>query len=131
MKALKAYRTEVHNRFHKRRVHNIDVVEEPQVDLPEPSEPDSGLLSELPESDLDIPEDTILDFVNSQCHRPEDLDQALQACQAYQVPCSQDSTPTPERNINHRYTYHVAQASQDNHGSLVVRGAMVVSVDQM
>ena len=59
-------------------VHYTDVVEEPQVDPPEPSEPDSGF-SDLPESDLDIPQDPILDFVNSQYHSSEDLDQALQA----------------------------------------------------
>ena len=46
-------------------------MEEPQVDPPEPSEPDSGL-SDFPETDLDIPEDPILDFVNSQCHSSED-----------------------------------------------------------
>ena len=54
-------------------------------------------LPDLPESDLDIPDDAILDFVNSQCHSSEDLDQALQAYQAYQVTCPQDSTMTPER----------------------------------
>ena len=65
----------------------------------------------------------ILDFVNSQCHNSEDLDQALQAYQAYQVPYPQDSTMTPERSINHHFTYHIAQASQAKHGSLVDRGA--------
>ena len=65
----------------------------------------------LPESDLDIPDDPILDFVNSHCHNSEDLDQALQAYQAYQVPYPQDSTMTPERTINHHFTYHIAQAS--------------------
>ena len=68
-----------------------------------------------PESDLDIPDDPILDFVNSH--------QALQAYQAYQVPCAQDSTMTPERSINHHFTYHVAQASQAKHGSLEDGGA--------
>ena len=29
---------------------------------------------------------------------------------------------TPERTINHQFTYHVAQASQAKHGSLVDRG---------
>ena len=58
MKVLKAYNTEALNRFQKRKVHNSDIVEEPQVDPPEPSEPESGL-SELPESDLDIPENPI------------------------------------------------------------------------
>ena len=70
----------------------------------------------LPESDLDIPNDPSLDFVNRQCHRSEDLDQALQAYQAYQVPCPQESTMIPERTINHHFTYHVAQASQAKHG---------------
>ena len=58
--------------------------------------------------------------MNSQCNSSEDLDQALQA---YQVPCSQDFTPTPGRNINCHYAYHVAQASQAKRGSLVDRGA--------
>ena len=101
-KALKSYNTEALNRFHKTKVHNTDVVEIPQDDSPEPSVPDSGH-SDLPESDLDIPEDLILNIVNRQCHSPEDLDQALQAYQTYQVLCSQDSTPTPERKINHHY----------------------------
>ena len=30
---------------------------------------------------------------------------------------------TPERTINHHSTYHIAQASQAKHGSLVDRGA--------
>ena len=30
---------------------------------------------------------------------------------------------TPERSINHHFTYHVGQASQAKHGSLVDRGA--------
>ena len=110
MKALKAYNTEAINRIHQRKVHNTEVVETPQDDPPEPSVPDNGP-SDLHESDLDISDDPILDFVNSQCHTSEDLDQALQAYQAYQVPCPQDSTKIPERTINHHYTYHVAQAS--------------------
>ena len=69
------------------------------------------------------PDDPILDFKNNQCHSSEDLDQALQAYQAFQVPCPQDSTMTPERTINHHFTYHIAQASQAKHGSLVDRGA--------
>ena len=77
---------------------------------------------DLPESDLNIPDDPVLDCGNIQCHSSEDLNQALQAYQAYQVPCPQDSTMTPERTINHHFTYHVAQASQAKHGSLVDRG---------
>ena len=122
MKALKVYSTAAIHRFHQRKVHNTEVVEIPQDDPPKPPVPDNGP-SDLPESDLDIPDDPILDFVNSQCYSYEDLDQALQAYQAYQVPCPQDSTEIPERTIDHHYTYPEAQASQAKPGSLVDRGA--------
>ena len=121
MKALKAYNTEAINRFHQRKVHNTEIVETPQDEPPGPPVPEN-VLPDLPESDLDIPDDPILDFVNSKCHSSEDWDQALQGYQAYQVPYPQDSTITPERSINHHFTYHIAQASQAKHGSLVDRG---------
>ena len=97
-------------------------METPQDDPPGPPVPENDPPG-LPEKDLDIPDDPILDFVNSQCHNSEDLDQALQAYQAYQVPYPQDSTMTPERSIHHHFTYHIAQASQAKHGSLVDRRA--------
>ena len=106
MKALKACNTEAISRFHQRKVHNTEIVESPQNDPPGPPVPEN----DLPEGDLDIPDDPILDCVNSQCHSSEDLDQALQAYQAYQVPCPQDSTSTPERTFNHHFTYHVAKS---------------------
>ena len=106
MKALKAYNTEAINRFHQRKVHNTEIVETPQDESPGPPVPENDL-PDLPESDLDIPDDPILDIVSSQCHSSEDLDQALQAYQAYQVPCPQDSIMTPERSINHYFTYHL------------------------
>ena len=120
-KALKAYNTEAITSSHQRKVHNTEIVETPQDDPPGPPVPENDL-TDLPESDLDIPDDPILDFVNSQCHSSEDLDQALQAYQAYQVQSPQDSSMTPERSINHHFTYHIAQASQAKHGSLVDRG---------
>ena len=119
MNALKVYNTEVITRFHQGKVHNTEIVETPQDDPPGPRAPEK----DLPESDLDIPDDPILYYVNSQCHSSEDLDQALQAYHAYQVPCTQDSNMTPERTINHHFTYHLAQTSQPKHGSLVDRGA--------
>ena len=122
MMALKAYNTEAITRFHQRKVHNTEIVETPQDDPPGPPVPENDP-PDLPESDLDIPDDPILDFVNSQFCSSEDLDQALQAYQAYQVPYPQDSTMTPERSINHHFTYNIAQASQAKHGSLVDRGA--------
>ena len=76
MKNLKAYNTEAINRFHQRKVHNTEILETPQNDLHVPPVPEN-VIPYLPECDLDIPDDTILDFVNSQCHSSEDLDQAL------------------------------------------------------
>ena len=73
MKALKAYNTVAINRFHQRKVHNTEIVETSQNDPPGPLVPENEL-PELPESDLDTPDDPILDFVNSQCHSAEDLD---------------------------------------------------------
>ena len=122
MKALNAYNTEAISRFHQRKVHNTEIVKPAEDDPPGPPVPEHDL-SDFPESDLDIPDDPILDFMNSQCHSSEDLDQALQAYQVYQVSSPQDSTITPERSINHHFTYHIAQASQAKHGSQVDRGA--------
>ena len=47
MKALKAYNTEAISRFHQRKVHNTEIVETPQTDLPEPSEPENDPLTFL------------------------------------------------------------------------------------
>ena len=63
MKALKAYITEAITRFHQRKVHNTEIVEAPQDDPPGPSVPENDP-PDLPESDLYIPDDPILDFVN-------------------------------------------------------------------
>ena len=41
MKALKAYNIEAINRLHQRKVHNTEIVESPQNDLPEPSIPEN------------------------------------------------------------------------------------------
>ena len=55
MNALKAYNTEAIDRFHQQNVNNTEVVKIPQ-------DPDNGP-SDLPESDLHIPNDPILNFV--------------------------------------------------------------------
>ena len=93
-------------------------METPKNDPPGPPVSEN----DLPESALDIPHAPIPDFGKSQCHSSEALDQALQVYQAYQKPCPQDSTMTPERTINHHFTYHVAHASQAKYDSLVDRG---------
>ena len=61
MKALKAYNTEAISRFHQRKVHNTEIVETPQDEPRGHPVPENDLL-DLPESDLDIPDDPILDF---------------------------------------------------------------------
>ena len=47
MKALKAYNSEAINRFHQRKVHNTEIVETPQDDLPEPYVPKNDTLTFL------------------------------------------------------------------------------------
>ena len=73
------------------------------------------------DQDLEPPTDDILEFITSQDHSDDQLDQVLQTYQAYQQ--SQSQTETPPRQMNAHITYHVAQAKQAKHGSLVDRGA--------
>ena len=71
--------------------------------------------------DLEPPTDDILEFITSQEHSDDLLDQVLQTYQAYQL--SQSEIDMPPRQMNAHITYHVAQAKQAKHGSLVDRGA--------
>ena len=73
------------------------------------------------DQDLEPPTDDILEFITSQGHSEDQLDQVLQTYQAYQQ--SQSETETPLRKMNSHITYHVAQAKQAKHGCLVDRGA--------
>ena len=73
------------------------------------------------DQDLEPPTDDIFEFITSQDHSDDQLDQVLQTYQAYQQ--SQSETKTPPRQMNAHITYHVAQAKQAKHGSLVYRGA--------
>ena len=70
-----------------------------------------------PDQDLEPPTDDLLDFINSQDHSDDQLDQVLQTYQAYQ------ESQSPTRQLNDHITYHVAQANQAKHGSLVDREA--------
>ena len=58
MKTLKAYNAEAITRFHQRKVHNTEIVETPQDEPPGPPVPENDL-PDLPESDLNIPDDPI------------------------------------------------------------------------
>ena len=73
------------------------------------------------DQDLEPPTDDILEFIISQEHSDDQLDQVLQTYQAYQE--SQSDNEKPHTQINAHITYHVAQAQQRKHGSLVDRGA--------
>ena len=62
-----------------------------------------------------------MEFITSQEHSDDQLDQVLQTYQAYQE--SQSDNEKPHTQINAHITYHVAQAQHAKHGSLVDRGA--------
>ena len=70
---------------------------------------------------MEPPTDDLLDFITNQEHSDDQLNQVLQTYQAYQE--TQSETETPHRQMNAHITYHVAQANQAKHGSLVDRGA--------
>ena len=55
--------------------------------------------------------------MNSQHHTEDQLDQVLQNYHTYR------DCQTPSREVNAHITYHVAQASQTKHGSVVHGGA--------
>ena len=73
------------------------------------------------DQDLEPPTDDILEFITSQGHSEDQLDQVFQTYQAYEQ--SQSETETPPRQMNAHIAYHAAQAKQAKHGSLVDRGA--------
>ena len=73
------------------------------------------------DQDIEPPTDDILEFITSQGHSEDQLNQVLQTYQAYQQP--QSETETLPRQMNAHITYHAAQAKQAKHGCLVDRGA--------
>ena len=73
------------------------------------------------DQDLEPPADDLLEFIISQEHSDDQLDQVLQTYQAYQE--SQSDNEKPHTQINAHITYHVAQVQHAKHGSLVDRGA--------
>ena len=69
--------------------------------------------------DLEIPDDSIIDCMNSQAPNDEQLEQALQS---YLALTSQTSHSAPNRSINTRIAHHLDQALQSRHKSLADRG---------
>ena len=91
----------------------------PSEDTIHEEQPDPQQFEDAPENEID----PILDYINSQHHQEEDMNNALQA---YNVMASPTPADTPQWSINliHTYLfYHVTQAKQVQHGSLVDRGA--------
>ena len=121
--ALKLYNSEALNKMAKKRgIHVTDVTGQGL------SIAETNISEEQADShqDVDAPEgeaDPILDYINSQHRQEDDMNHALQA---YNIMTSPFSDTTPQRSINSVHThlfYHVAQAKQAQHGSLVDRGA--------
>ena len=70
-----------------------------------------------PDQDLEPAMDDLLDFINNQHRSDDQLDQVLQTYQTY------TESQSPTRQLNAYINYHVSQANQLKHGSLVDRGA--------
>ena len=58
-----------------------------------------------PDQDLEPPMDDLLDFINSQHHSDDQLDQVLQTYQTY------TESQSPTRQVNAHIIYHIAQAN--------------------
>ena len=91
----------------------------PSEDTIHKEQPDSQQFDDAPENGID----PILDYINSQHHQEEDMNNAVQA---YNVMASPTPGDTPHWSINLVHThlfYHAARAKQAQHGSLVDGGA--------
>ena len=121
--ALNKYNPEAINKLAKKR--GIHVTDNADHELP-PSEDTTPEEQHDPHQSDDAPDseiDPILDYINSQHDQEEDMNNALQA---YNIMTSPTSDATPQQSIRlvhiHLF-YHVTQAKQAQHGSLVDRGA--------
>ena len=121
--ALKKYNTEAINKFAKKGgIHVTDIADQeplPSEDTTPEEQHDPHQFDDAPNSESD----PIVDYINSPHHQEEDMNNALQA---YNVMTSPASDVTPQQSIDlvhiHLF-YHLAQAKQAQHGSLVDRGA--------
>ena len=122
--ALKKYNSEALNKMAKKRgIDHVTDVTDQGLSIAETNiseeQADSHQDEDAHEGDID----PILDYINSQHHQEDDMNHALQA---YNIMTSPFSDTTPQRPVNSVHThilYHVAQAKQARHGSLVDRGA--------
>ena len=126
--ALQMYNVEGMQKFKSsRNLHETtfiyDVHEDTHNNSPSSNEDDEFQESQEFNTDQDLkpPTDDLLDFITSQEHSDDQLDQVLHTYQAYQETQSENQTPT--RQMNAHITYHVPQANQAKLGPLVDTGA--------
>ena len=121
--ALKKYNTKGINSFPKKRgIHVTDIADHelpPSEGVTQEEQPDPHQFDDAPEREID----PILDYISSQHHQEEAMNNALQAYNLMASPTS-DDTPQQSFNLVHTHLfYHVAHAQQAQHASLVDRGA--------
>ena len=121
--ALKKYNSEALNKMAKKRgIHVTDITDQ-VLSIAETNISEEQVEANQDEDEPEDGTDPILDYINSQHHQEDDMNHALQA---YNIMTSPFSDATSQRSINSVHThllYHVAQAKQAQHGSLVDRGA--------
>ena len=121
--ALKKYNSEALNKMAKKRgIHVTDITDQ-VLSIAETNTSEEQVEANQDEDEPEDGTDPILVYINSQHHQEDDMNHALQA---YNIVTSPFSDATSKRSINSVHThllYHVAQAKQAQHGSLVDRGA--------
>ena len=93
--ALKKYNTEAINKFVKKRgIHVTDLADHespPSEDTIHEEQPDPQQCEDAPENEV-YP---VLDYINSQHHQEDDMNNALQAYNVMASPAPDDSPSTP------------------------------------
>ena len=129
--ALKKYNTEAINIFAKKRgIHVTDIAHQEPL-LSEDTTPEEHHDPHQFDDSPDIESDLILDYINSQHHQEEDMNNAIQA---YNVMTSPTSDVTPQRSINSVHIhlfYHIAQVNKPNMVHLLIGEPMVYLLGQM
>ena len=121
--ALKKYNSEAINKMAQKRGFHVTDVTDHELYIAETNISEEQANPHQDDGAPEVEVDPILDYINMLQHKEEDMNHALQA---YNIMTSPFSDATPQRSINSVHThllYHVAQAKQAQHGSLVDRGA--------
>ena len=121
--ALKKYNSGALNKMAKKRGIQVTDITDQVLSIDETNISEEQVEANQDENEPEGEADPILDYINNQHHQEDDMNHALQA---YNIMTSPFSDTTPQRSINSVHThliYHVAQAKQAQHGSLVDRGA--------